>query len=304
MYDLIIIGAGPAGLSAAVYAMRAGLKTIVVDKSPVSGGQVLTTYEVDNYPGLPGIMGADLGMKMREHADKLGAAFMQACVISVHLADEIKRVETDQGTLEAGCVIIAAGASHALLQVPGEKKLTGTGVSYCAACDGAFFRNRSVAVVGGGDVAVEDAIVLAGICKKVYLIHRRNQLRAEKILQNQVLKIDNVEILWNCVATQIQGTERVTGITVRNVQDDTEREIEVQGVFIAVGMRPESELFREEIEMDENGWLVAGEDGKTNLPGVFAAGDIRTKKLRQIITAAADGANCVFSALEYLMIGK
>lgn len=302
MYDLIIIGAGPAGLSAAIYAARAGLHFIVLDQNPMSGGQVLMTYEVDNYPGFPGISGMELGMKLKEHADNLSVECRTVQVLSYDFNHTVKKIETDQGeTLESKAIVIAMGASHAMLGVPGEKELTGMGVSYCATCDGAFFRNRTVAVVGGGDVALEDVIFLAGLCKKVYLIHRRDRFRGAKILQDRVMEFENVEILKNHVVTEIQGESRVSGITVQNVQNIEETHLEVQGIFIAVGMKPQTNELPQELLRDENGFVIAGEDCRTNLSGIFAAGDIRTKKLRQIITAAADGANAITSVQEYLL---
>lgn len=304
IYDLIIIGAGPAGLSAAIYAVRAGLNALVLDKSAISGGQVLNTWEVDNYPALPGISGAELAEKMRAHADRLGGVFENACVNRVSLTGEIKRLETDRGSYECRSVILAMGAVHAKLGIPGEDVLTGAGVSYCATCDGAFFRNKTVAVVGGGDVAAEDALLLSQICKKVYLIHRRDSLRAAGSLQERLKKADNIEILWNTVTKEIRGETRVSGLLLEETSGE-QKELEVQGVFIAVGIRPQTEILKEEAKntaglFDDNGYLAAGEDGKTMLPGVFAAGDIRKKELRQILTAAADGANCVASVCRYL----
>ena len=286
-YDLIIIGSGPAGLAAAIYAQRARLNTLVVEKAMVSGGQVLTTYEVDNYPGLPGMGGYDLGMKLREHADALGAVFAE---------DEVVREET----YEAKALIIATGAHHRKLGVPGEEELAGAGVSYCATCDGAFFRNKVTAVVGGGDVAVEDAIFLARMCTKVYVIHRRDQLRAAKSLQETLLSLPNVEMVWDSVADEIIGDGRVEQLKVTNVKTGESQNLEVQGVFIAVGITPESQAFNGLVETD-HGYIKAGEDCATSVPGIFAAGDVRTKPLRQIVTAAADGANAVTSAEHYLM---
>ena len=316
-YDLVIIGSGPAGLAAAIYAQRARLDTLVIEKEMVSGGQVLMTYEVDNYPGMPGMNGFDLGTKFREHADKLGAVFV---------TDEVKRVETDEESQEGELlraaelsplsgrkavicengryygktVVIATGARHQNLGAPGEAELTGMGVSYCATCDGAFFRNRTVAVVGGGDVALEDAIFLARSCEKVYLIHRRDELRGAKSLQETVFKQDNIEILWDTVVEEITGEGRVERLRIKNKKTLKERELSVQGVFIAVGIVPNSQRFEGLVDM-EKGYIKAGEDGKTSAPGIFAAGDVRTKPLRQIVTAAADGANAVISAERYLM---
>lgn len=301
VYDLIIIGSGPAGLGAAIYAQRARLDTLVIEKAMVSGGQVLTTYEVDNYPGLPGIGGYDLGLKFREHADKLGAQFQEDQVLKVEDdgSDGTKRVVCVNGTYEAKALILATGAVHRKLGIPGEEEFGGMGVSYCATCDGAFFRNKVTAVIGGGDVAVEDAIFLARMCSKVYLIHRRDALRAAKSLQESLMALENVEILWDSVADSIQGDGKVECLSISNVKTGEKQELPVQGVFIAVGITPESSAFAGLVEM-ENGYIKAGEDGKTSASGIFAAGDVRTKQLRQIITAAADGANAVTSAERYL----
>ncbi len=298
LYDLIIIGSGPAGLAAAVYAQRARLNTLILEKAMVSGGQVLTTYEVDNYPGLPGIGGYDLGLKFREHADRLGALFKEDEVISVK-DGPVKRVVCSGGTYEARAVILATGAIHRKLGIPGEEELGGAGVSYCATCDGAFFRNKVTAVIGGGDVAVEDAIFLARMCSKVYLIHRRNELRAAKSLQESLFAQENVEILWDTVADSIEGEGSVERLKITNVKTGEKSELALQGVFIAVGISPESRAFEGLVDMD-HGYIKAGEDGVTSVPGIFAAGDVRTKPLRQIVTAVADGANAVTSAERYL----
>lgn len=302
MYDLIIIGSGPAGLSAAIYAKRAGLELLVLEKAPMSGGQVLNTYEVDNYLGMPGMNGFDMGMQFREHADKLGIDFQEAQVRSLTVRDGVKVIGTDDGELEAKTVILATGAVHAHLGVPGEEELAGVGVSYCATCDGAFFKKRDVAVVGGGDVAVEDAVYLSRFCRKVYLIHRRDSLRAAKSLQEKLFACENVEVIWNSTLQKITGTDLVEGICIRTKGEETERELAVDGVFIAVGMRPRTEIFRETLACDEGGYLIAGEDCATNVPGIFAAGDIRTKVLRQIVTAVSDGACAVASAERYLRL--
>lgn len=302
IYDLIIIGSGPAGLAAVVYAQRAKLDTLVVEKAMVSGGQVLTTYEVDNYPGLPGIGGYDLGIKFREHADRLGARFVEDEVLNIQDGGKgaIKGVVCQGNTYEARSLILATGAVHRKLGVPGEEELAGAGVSYCATCDGAFFRNKVTAVIGGGDVAVEDAIFLARMCSKVYLIHRRNELRAAKSLQENLLSLDNVEVIWDTVADSINGDGMVKSLSLTNVKNGQKRELDVQGVFIAVGITPESRAFEGSVDMD-HGYIRAGEDTVTSAPGIFAAGDVRTKPLRQIITAAADGANAITSVERYLV---
>ncbi len=301
MYDLIIIGAGPAGLSAAVYGMRAGLALMVIEQTPMGGGQVVDTGEVDNYLGLPGINGFELGQKFRRHAETLGAVFQSGRVVSIQDGEDRKVVETVDGAkYEARALIVAGGAAHAKLGVPGEDVYRGQGVSYCATCDGAFFRKRDVAVIGGGDVAVEDAVYLAGLCRKVYLIHRRDSLRAAKSLQKKLFSCENVEIVWNNTLQRVNGSDLVEGITVRQVRDGSERELAVEGVFIAVGMNPNTEAYRGTVACDEGGYIIAGEDCATNIPGIFAAGDIRTKTLRQIVTAVSDGACAVASAERYL----
>jgi len=301
IYDIIIVGSGPAGLAAAIYAKRACLNTLVLEKNFMSGGQILNTYDVDNYPGLPGIGGFDLGMKLREHADGLGAEFVTVEVQKVRKEEDIYIVETDQGEYKTRTVIIASGAHHRKLNIPGEDTLAGRGVSYCATCDGAFFRNKVTAVVGGGDVAVEDAIFLARICEKVYVIHRRDELRAAKSLQEKLFSLPNVEMVWNSVVHRIEGESSVSSIIIEDVQKKEEKELPVDGIFIAVGIEPNSSEYRDLVEMDRGGYIVAGEEGQTSAPGIFAAGDVRTKALRQIVTAASDGANAVFSAEKYLI---
>lgn len=314
IYDLVILGSGPAGLGAAIYAQRAELKTLVIEKEMMSGGQVLTTYEVDNYAGLPGIGGFDLGMKFREHADNLGTQFAEDTVLRVeeaNLSEEgmvraaeagssLKKVVGENGTYLTRSVIIATGAHHRKLGLPGEEEMTGMGVSYCATCDGAFFKKKTTAVIGGGDVAIEDAIFLARLCEKVYLIHRRDELRGAKSLQNKLMALDNVEIIWDTVVESVNGKIKVESLSLSNKKTGEKKEISVDGIFIAVGISPNTEEFRGVVDMDNGGYIIAGEDGMTSVPGIFAAGDVRTKNLRQIITAVADGANCVSSVERYL----
>lgn len=325
MYDVVIIGSGPAGLSASIYAKRAGLKALTLEQNPLSGGQVLNTYEVDNYPGLSGINGFDMGMKFREHADKLGCEFKNAAVCGVKrlkASAEPKEtepveglraasakepawengfvIETKEGEISAKTVVAAMGAVHAKLQVPGEEEFAGKGVSYCATCDGAFFRGKVTAVVGGGDVAVEDAIFLARACEKVYLIHRRGELRAASILQKELMALPNVEILWDSVVREIAGEERVQTLFLENVKTGKTDTLAVNGVFIAVGIVPSGDILMDMVSCDERGYFIADEDCMTNVPGIFVAGDLRRKKLRQVVTAVADGANAIASALDYL----
>lgn len=300
MYDIIIIGSGPAGLSAAIYAQRACLDTIVIEKNGISGGQVLNTWEVDNYPGFPGVTGFELSRQFREHANKLGARVVQDEVVQVELSGNVKKVVCEEETYEARCVILASGAHHRTLEVPGEEELRGAGVSYCATCDGAFFRGRTVAVVSGGDAALEDAIFLARMCEKVYIVHRRDKLRGAKRLQERLQALENIEFVWNSETAAIEGNGQVEALRLRQTQTGEERRLDVDGVFIAVGIAPESELYAGQLELDEQGYIRADESGQTSVPGVFAAGDVRTKALRQILTAASDGANCVASAERYL----
>lgn len=307
IYDLLIIGSGPAGMGAAIYAVRAGLKAAVIDRSPVSDGQVQSTYEVDNYLGLPGLSGGDLSDRFRQHTDRLGVQFITADVCGIESGagqQAVYTVHTDQSDFQARTIILATGASHSLLGVPGEKELMGMGVSYCATCDGAFYRNSTVAVVGGGDVAVEDAIFLAGICKKVYLVHRRDRLRAAESLQKRLLSLENVEVLWNSEVKEIVGGEMVEGISVYDNKNKQQLQLEVEGVFIAVGIVPDTDIFRGLVDMDEKGYVIADETCVTSRKGIFAAGDIRKKAMRQIITAVADGANAVHSAHEFLNAEK
>lgn len=300
MYDLIIIGAGPAGLSAAVYAARAELDFIVIEGSMMQGGQILTTYDVDNYLGLPGIGGFDMGMKFAEHAKKLGVSFVTENVVSMEVQGDVKSVKTDKNTYETKTIIIATGAVHKKAGIPGEAEFTGKGVSYCATCDGAFFKNKVTAVVGGGDVAVEDALYLSRVCGKVYLIHRRDEFRAAKSLVKKARETDNIEFVLESVVEKIEGENKVRSINIRSKKSATIKTLEVDGVFFAVGMQPVTAFVDKNIEMNEAGYIIAGEDCATNIPGVYAAGDIRTKQLRQIITAAADGANAVTSVEKYI----
>lgn len=299
-YDLIIIGSGPAGLSAAIYGKRAGLSLLVLEKQPMSGGQILNTYEVDNYLGMPGINGFDMGMQFREHADRLGAEFVTAEVSAVEDFGVRKLVRTDQGIFQAGALILATGAEHAHLGVPGEMEFSGKGVSYCATCDGAFFRGKTVVVVGGGDVALEDAIYLARFCKKVYCVHRRDAFRGAHVLQEELRALDNVEILYNHIVTKIHGETSVNHVTLQDVTTGESRPLQTDGVFIAVGIKPNTGLFHELVDCREDGYVIAGEDCVTSREGVFVAGDVRYKPLRQIVTAVADGANAAVSAGAYL----
>lgn len=300
MYDLIVIGSGAAGLSAAVYGVRAGLKLLVLEQNPMSGGQILNTYEVDNYLGLPGISGFEMGQTFRAHADKLGVEFVSARVEKIADNGDHKTLHTRKTDYEARTVIVATGAQHAHLGVSGEEELSGMGVSYCATCDGAFFKGRTVAVVGGGDVALEDAIYLARTCEKVYVLHRRDEFRGAAVLQEELKALRNVEILYSHVVEEICGQDSVEKLLIKNVKSGEQRELPVDGIFIAVGIHPCSELVRELADCDEGGYVLAGEDGATSCSGIYVAGDIRKKPLRQIVTAVADGANAAISAADFV----
>ncbi len=301
MYDLIIIGSGPAGMTAAIYGTRAELDMIVIEKNFMSGGQVINTYEVDNYPAMPGISGIDLSMKMREHCDNLGVNFVTDEVTKIEDLGDHKLVKTVQGEYEAKAVLLASGADHSRLGIPGEDTFSGKGVSYCATCDGAFFRKKTVAVIGGGNVAVEDAIYLANLCEKVYVVHRRDELRAEKVLQNKLLSLENVEMVWNANAVRIEGEKKTERLIVKDKFTEEERTLDVDGVFVAVGIVPNAEPFAGIADQDQAGYFIAGENGATSTPGIFVAGDLRAKALRQIITAAGDGANAIHEIQQYLL---
>lgn len=299
MYDLVIIGSGPAGLSAAIYATRAELNAVTMEKGFMSGGQVLLTETVDNYPGIPNVNGFDLGQKLRDHADSLGAVFIEEEIQSIENKDGFFVLHGVSADYETKTIIAATGAQHRHLGVEGEERLAGRGVSYCATCDGALYKGKTVAVVGGGNVAVEDALFLSRMCAKVYLIHRRSELRAVRSLQTQAFKTENLELVWDSVLDEITGADDVTGVKVKNVKTGETTELALDGVFVAVGITPDSRVFDGLVDM-EAGFIKAGEDGATSLPGLYAAGDVRTKAMRQIVTAAADGANCVHSIDEYL----
>lgn len=302
IYDVVIIGSGPAGLTAAIYAERAKLKTITVEKQYMSGGQILNTPEVDNYPGLPEIDGFSMGQKFRQHAEKLGANFAKDEVLELEIMDKIKKVNCKKNTFLTRTIIIATGAQHRLLQVKGEQEFYGKGVSYCATCDGAFYNDKIVAVVGGGDVALEDAIFLSRICKKVYLIHRRDEFRGAKISQEKVFSIENIEVIWDTVVSEIKGDKDVKEIEILNLKTDEKSTLSLDGVFVAIGIIPNSHIFESHLTLDESNYIIATEDCKTSVAGVFVTGDVRTKALRQIVTAVSDGANAITSVEKYLAI--
>lgn len=302
MKDVIIIGSGPAGMGAAIYAKRAGLEVLVLDAAGMSGGQITQTYEVDNYLGMPGVNGFDMAMTFQSHMGQLGAECTMGIVTGIEKKGDGFVVITEEERWETKAVILASGASHNKLGVPGEDRLAGKGVSYCATCDGAFFKGKTTVVAGGGDAAIEDAIFLARGCRKVYLVHRRDQLRGAEILQKKLQALPNVELILDSVVQEIEGGEQVEKVILKNVKTGAESQILTEGVFIAVGIHPNTEVFAHLAKRDANGYFIAGETCETTTPGIFAAGDLRTKELRQIITAVADGANAVNSVQKYLSL--
>lgn len=299
MKDIVIIGSGPAGLSAAVYAKRATLDEVVVEKEMISGGQIIVTDRIDNYLGDYGVSGYDLSVKFREHADKLDVPFMEGNITSIEDKGDYKQVILENGNMvNAKAVVIATGATHKKLNVSGEDSLSGAGVSYCATCDGAFFKGKTVAVVGGGDVALGDALYLSNICDKVYLIHRRDGLRGAKVLQERVFAKDNIEFMPFYEVDEICGENSVEELILHDNRTSEKSKLSVSGIFIAVGMKPQSELVKNLVKLDDAGYICAGEDCRTSVKGIYAAGDVRTKSLRQIVTAVADGAVAISSVEE------
>ena len=299
-YDTIIIGGGPAGLAAGIYAMRSRLKTVLLERF-MPGGQMVMTDFVENYPGFrDGIGGLDLGANMEMQARNLGLEILSSEVMAVDFSAEEKVVQTSDGELRAPTIIISTGATPRRLGVLGEDRLTGKGVSYCATCDGAFFRDKAIAVVGGGNTAVQDAVFLTKFASKVTIIHRRDALRATRILQERALKNVKIEMAWNSIVVEVQGDSRVESLLIENVKDGSRRVLAVEGVFILIGTHPITELFKGQIVLDPEGYVITDEDMQTNVPGVFAAGDCRRKRLRQMVTAAADGAIAAVSAERYI----
>lgn len=296
MYDIVIIGSGPAGLSAAVYASRAQFSAVVAEKDYMGAGQIAASEQVDNYLGLPEINGYELGEKFREHAVSLGTEFFEGEVSGISKNAESYTVSFKDGsTLESRCIIYAAGTSYRRLEIPGGELL---GVSYCATCDGAFYKGKTAAVVGGGDTALGDALYLSKIAEKVYLIHRRDTFRANKALQELVKKTSNIEVILNAVPTKVIGEKRVEGLEI-SVSGETSS-LAVNGIFVAIGSVPNTGILDGICSLDKNGYIIADEDGITSADGLFAAGDVRTKALRQVVTAVSDGANCVLSAENYI----
>ena len=300
LYDVIVIGGGPGGYTAALYAARANLSVAILEKlSP--GGQMGTTDVIDNYPGFPqGVNGFELAMQMKEGAERFGAQTQLAEVTQVELGGQVKTVHTSGGDYQARTVVLATGAHPRELGLPGERELRGRGVSYCATCDGMFYRGKTVVVVGGGNTAVSDVLYLSRLCEKVYLVHRRDTLRASKVYLDPLQKAENVEFVWDSEVKQLLRDQAVTGVRVRNKKTGEERDIPCGGVFVAVGYLPNTELYRGQVELDEAGYVLANETTQTNLPGVFAVGDLRKKPLRQVVTAASDGAVAAHFIEEYL----
>lgn len=302
MYDIVIIGSGPAGLSAAIYAKREMLNVLVVEKEYLGTGQIALSERVDNYPGIYGESGYDLGEKFLSHAKALGAEIIEGNIEKINDSSYNNTYTvhfSDGRSFDTKTIIYAAGTKPRKLDIIGENEFTGKGVSYCAVCDGAFYKGKTVAVIGGGDTALQDALLLSKIADKVYLIHRREEFRANKILQEKIKNSENTELVLNAVPTEILGEKKVSSIKV--LQNNTERSIDVNGVFVAVGSIPNSSLLDGIAELDKNGYIIADENGTTSAKGIFAAGDVRTKKLRQVVTAVSDGANCVISAEEYIL---
>lgn len=301
VYDMLIVGGGPGGYTAALYAARAGLSVAVLEKLS-AGGQMALTDRIENYPGFPeGIDGYELAEKMQQQAEHYGAETVYTEVAALHLAGEVKEAESDEGTFYGRTVIIAAGATPRKLELPGEEELTGRGVHYCAHCDGMFYRGKTVVVVGGGNSAAADAMILSRIAEKVILVHRRDSLRATKIYHEPLMNAPNVEFCWNSSIEELVRDGRLTGIRIRNRVSGEEHFVPCDAVFVSIGRMPAGGLAQGQLEVDENGYIVAGESTQTSLPGVFAVGDVRTKALRQVVTAVADGAVSAHYAEEYLL---
>ena len=303
VYDMIIIGGGPAGYTAALYAARAGLDTLILEKLS-AGGQMALTHQIDNYPGfVEGIDGFELADRMQQQAERFGANTEYAEVQSVDLHADPKVLHTSEGIFYAKTVVLATGANPRELGVAKEKELVGRGVAYCAACDGMFYRNKTVVVVGGGNSAAADALLLSRVAKKVILVHRRDALRATKIYHSALEQAENLEFRWNSTVTELLHEDKITGVRLRDVNTGEESMIPCDGVFVSVGRKPATALVQGQLKLDGGGYVEAGETTETNIPGVYAVGDVRTKLLRQVVTAVADGAMAVHMAEEYLAGG-
>ena len=303
IYDMIVVGGGPGGYTAALYAARAGLDTVILEKLS-AGGQMALTEQIDNYPGFEdGIDGFSLGEKMKRGTERFGVETKLAEVLSLDLSGTVKKAETSEGPLFARIIVLATGAGPRELGIEGEQELIGKGVNYCAACDGMFYKNKTVVIAGGGNTAAADALILSRICKKVIVVHRRDTLRATKIYHEPLMKAENVEFRWDSEIIELLHDEKVIGIRLRNVKTGEETTLACDGVFVSIGRKPSSELVKDQVEVDPAGYIIADESTRTNIPGVFAVGDVRTKALRQVLTAVADGATAVHYAEEYLAGG-
>ena len=303
IYDMIVVGGGPGGYTAALYAARAGLDTVVLEKLS-AGGQMALTEQIDNYPGFEdGIDGFSLGEKMKRGTERFGVETKLTEVLSLDLSGTVKKAETSEGPLFARTIVLATGAGPRELGIEGEQELIGKGVNYCAACDGMFYKNKTVVIAGGGNTAAADALILSRICKKVIVVHRRDTLRATKIYHEPLMKAENVEFRWDSEIIELLHDEKVIGIRLRNVKTGEETTLACDGVFVSIGRKPSSELVKDQVEVDPAGYIIADESTRTNIPGVFAVGDVRTKALRQVVTAVADGATAVHYAEEYLAGG-
>ena len=303
IYDMIVVGGGPGGYTAALYAARAGLDTVILEKLS-AGGQMALTEQIDNYPGFEdGIDGFSLGEKMKRGTERFGVETKLAEVLSLDLSGTVKKAETSEGPLLARTIVLATGAGPRELGVESEQELIGKGVNYCAACDGMFYKNKTVVIAGGGNTAAADALILSRICKKVIVVHRRDTLRATKIYHEPLMKAENVEFRWDSEIIELLHDEKVIGIRLRNVKTGEETTLACDGVFVSIGRKPSSELVKDQVEVDPAGYIIADESTRTNIPGVFAVGDVRTKALRQVVTAVADGATAVHYAEEYLAGG-
>lgn len=303
LYDVIIIGAGPAGMTSAIYASRANLSVLMLEKK-YPGGQMLSTGEIENYTGYEEITGPDLSEKMFEHSKKFGTEFAFGEIISIEEQDGIKILKSDNAEYKAKTVIIATGTQSRLLGIPGEQEFANKGVSFCAVCDGAFFRNKNVVVIGGGDSAVEEALYLSNLVTKVTIVHRRDELRAQKILQDRAFNKENIEFVWDSVPVEIKGDRKVTHIAIKNVKTEEVTEIPADGIFIYIGMNPQTEVFKDLGIVDDSGYIPTDEHLATKIPGIFVAGDVRTKEIRQVVTATADGAIAAQSAYKYIELGE
>lgn len=304
IYDVLIIGGGPAGYTAALYASRSGLDTVVLEKLS-AGGQMALTTQIDNYPGFPdGIDGFTLGENMQKSAERFGTKTVLAEVFKLSLKDKIKVAETSEGTFFGRTIIFGTGADPRPLGLSNETALIGKGVNYCAACDGMAFKNKDVAVVGGGNTAAEDALLLSRICRSVVLIHRRNALRATKVYTDKLFNTDNIKIVWDSAVKELLSDGKLNGIKILNLKTNEESKLTVDGIFVSIGRIPLTELVKDELELDSSGYIKADESTRTNISGVFAVGDVRTKAMRQVITAAADGATAVHYAEGYLAENK